>query len=116
MRKKIGDTQRGKPKAPGRKVSPKGLAKIHASIEAGRSHKHWLGKKHTDEAKLKMSRQIVAISPEGEETLYASITTLREALALTAMTVHRALNANAPLKKGSRAGWSFKYVDPSPPQ
>ena len=111
-RKKIGDTQRGKAKAPGRKVSPEGLAKIRANIEAGRSHMHWLGKQHTEEAKLKMSRQIIAISPEGEETKYLSITALREALGLTAMTVHRALNANAPLKKGPRAGWSFKYVDP----
>ena len=111
-RKKIGDTQRGKAKAPGRKVSPEGLAKIRANIEAGRSHMHWLGKQHTEEAKLKMSRQIIAISPEGEETKYLSITALREALGLTAMTVHRALNANAPLKKGARAGWSFKYVDP----
>lgn len=115
-RKKIGDTQRGKAKAPGRKVSPEGLAKIRANIEAGRSHMHWLGKQHTEEAKLKMSRQIIAISPEGEETKYFSITALREALGLTAMTVHRALNANAPLKKGPRAGWSFKYVDPSAQQ
>lgn len=35
-RQKIGDTQRGKPKAPGRKVSPEGLAKIQESIAAGR--------------------------------------------------------------------------------
>lgn len=112
-RKKIGDTQRGKPKGPGRKVSPEGMAKIRANIEAGRSHKHWLGRQHTEESKLKLSRPIIAISPEGEETKYLSITALRETLGLTAMTVHRALNANAALKRGSRAGWSFKYVDPA---
>lgn len=112
MRKKIGDTQRGKPKGEGRKVSPEGLAKIRANIEAGRSHMHWLGKKHSEESRLKMSRQIVAISPDGVQTNYASITALREALGLTAMTVHRALKAQAALRKGNRAGWSFKYVDP----
>ena len=111
VRKKIGDAQRGKPKGAGRKVSAEGLAKIRANIEAGRSHMHWLGKQHTEESKLKMSRPIIAISPEGEETQYPSVTALREALALTAMTVHRALNAGAALKKGLRAGWSFKYVD-----
>lgn len=111
VRKKIGDAQRGKPKGAGRKVSAEGLAKIRANIEAGRSHMHWLGKQHTEESKLKMSRPIIAISPEGEETQYPSITALREALALTAMTVHRALNAGTALKKGLRAGWSFKYVD-----
>lgn len=112
VRKKIGDTQRGKPKGVGRKVSPEGLAKIRANIEAGRSHMHWLGKKHSEESRLKMSRQIVAISPDGVQTNYASITALREALGLTAMTVHRALKAQAALRKGNRAGWSFKYVDP----
>lgn len=116
VRKKIGDTQRGKPKAPGRRVSAEGLAKIRANIEAGRSHKHWLGRQHSEESKLKMARSIIAISPEKEETQYPSITALREALGLTAMTVHRALNAGAPLKKGLRAGWSFKYVDPTQKQ
>lgn len=112
VRKKIGDAQRGKPKAAGRKVSEEGLAKIRANIESGRSHKHWQGKQHSEESRLKMSRPIIAVSPEGAETSYPSITALRGSLALTAMTVHRALNARVPLKKGARAGWSFKYVDP----
>lgn len=107
---KIGATQKGRPKAPGRKVSAEGLAKIKANIAAGRSHMHWLGKRHTEDAKAKMSRPVAAISPTAVETVYASITALREALGLTPPTVNRALKSGSPLTKGKFAGWKFVYV------
>lgn len=110
---KIGDAQRGKSKAVGRKVSEEGLAKIRANIEAGRSHKHWVGKHHTDEAKTKMSRPVQVADADGVITIYASITALRVALQLTPPTVNRALKSGSPLTKGKFAGWSFKYVDPT---
>lgn len=110
VRKKIGDTQRGKPKSAGRKVSEEGRAKIRAAAEAGH-YAHWLGKKHTEAARDKMGRAVVATDPEGTECIYATITKLREALGLTAPTVDRALKSGKALSKGKAAGWRFKYLD-----
>lgn len=112
VRKKIGEAQRGKPKAPGRKVSEEGRAKIRANIEAGRSHMHWLGKHHTEESRLKMSRPIQAISPEGQVLEYASITALREKSSMKPPTINRAVKSGKPLTRGPYKGWSFKYVAP----
>lgn len=109
-RAKIAAAQRGRPKAPGRKASPEGLAKIRANIEAGRSHKHWLGRSHTNEAKEKMSRQIVAIDPEGKELIFPSITAFRRAYQVTPPTVNRSLKSGKPLKRGKMKGWSFSYL------
>lgn len=115
IKAKIGATQKGKPKAPGRKVSEEGLAKIKANIEAGRSHMHWLGKQHTEDAKAKMSRPVVAVSPTAVETVYASITALRDALGLKPPTVNRALKSGEPLTRGKFAGWKFAYVASTEP-
>lgn len=110
VREKIGAAQRGKPKGPGRKVSEAGLVKIRANIEAGRSHKHWVGRTHTAEARAKMSRPVRATAPDGQETVFPSITELRAALDLKPTTVHRALESGKPLTKGPRAGWHFAYA------
>lgn len=112
VREKIGAAQRGKPKGPGRTVSEEGRARIRANIEAGLSHKHWVGRKHTPEARAKMSKSVCATSPEGVATVYPSITALREALALKPSTVNRALESGKPLVKGPRAGWTFAYQVP----
>lgn len=110
VRKKIGDAQRGKAKAPGRKVSEEGMAKIRAAAEAGH-YAHWAGRKHSDSSRDKMGRAVVATDPEGVEHVYATITKLREALGITAPTVDRALKSGKPLTKGKAAGWQFKYLD-----
>ena len=112
---KISATQKGVPKAPGRKVSPEGLAKIRANIEAGKSHGHWAGRKHTKEARVKMSKAVIAIMPTGSELHMQSITHLRIALDLTPPTVNRALKSGKPITRGKFAGWVFKYVDPATP-
>jgi group I intron endonuclease len=109
VREKIGAKQRGKPKAPGRKVSEEGRAKIRANIEAGRSHKHWIGRKHTEEAKAKMVRAICAQMPNGAELHFKSITHMRMLTGLSAMTIHRAIKLGQPLKKGKCVGWRFWY-------
>lgn len=113
VRAKIGAAQRGKPKKEGRKVSEAGKAKIKSNIEAGRSHKHWTGRTHTEESKAKMSRPVVAITDSGSEIHAASITQLREMTGLKPPTINRALKSGQPLMRGKFAGWSFKYVDPS---
>lgn len=108
-RKKIGDTQRGKKKAPGRTISPEGMAKIRAAAEAGH-YSHWEGRKHSEESKLKMSKQIVVVYPDGTSMLYNSITELRNETGLKPATVNRALKAKKPIGKGDFAGWEFFYA------
>lgn len=110
-RAKIGDAQRGKPKAPGRKVSEEGRAKIRANIEAGRSHMHWLGRKHTEEARARMSRRVLASFHDGQTMEFGSLTATLEHFSLKMPSLNRALKSGKPLAKGPRAGWSFKYVD-----
>lgn len=109
-RKKIGDTQRGKKKAPGRTISPEGMAKIRAAAEAGH-YSHWEGRKHSEESKLKMSKQIVVVYPNGASSLYNSITELRNETGLKPTTINRALKAKWPISKGEFKGWEFYYAD-----
>jgi len=105
-KEKIGQAQKGKPKAPGRKVPPEGKAKIRANIEAGRSHKHWLGRHHTEEAKTKMSKTVFAM-PDG--ILFPSITIARQYYDVKPPTLNRALKSGKPLTKGKLAGYEFSY-------
>lgn len=107
VRKKIGDTQRGVPKAP-RTVSEEGLAKIRASAAAG-NYSHFTGKQHTEESKTKMRRQVKCTAPDGETSFYPSITMLRHTTGLLAPTLNRALKSGLPLAKGPYTGWRFEY-------
>lgn len=107
VRKKIGDTQRGVPKAPGRKASEEGRAKIRAAAEAGH-YSHWKGKQHTMESRLKMSKPIYC---SGNDKIYNSITEAREDLGMTPPTITRALKSGKPLAKGKFKGWVFRYVE-----
>lgn len=109
IREKIRATQLGKPKAPGRKVSEEGRAKIRANIEAGRSHMHWKGRKHTEEAKLKMAKAVF-VMPTGE--LFPSLTAVLLKYQIKMPTLRRALASGKPISKGKLIGYSFKYVDP----
>lgn len=110
VRKKIGDAQRGKPKAPGRRVSEAGLAKIRAAAAAGH-YAGFAGKTHTAEAKAKMSRRVRATDANGNSTVFDSVTELRAVLSLKPPTVNRALKSGQPIKKGPQEGWRFEYVD-----
>lgn len=104
---KIGDTQRGKPKKPGRKVSEAGRAKIRANIEAGRSHMHWLGRTHTEEAKQKMRKKVLE---QTSGQLFDSLTAVLTHYQMTMPTLRRALLAGAPISKGKFAGLVFVYA------
>jgi group I intron endonuclease len=105
-KEKIGATQKGKPKAAGRKVSEEGMAKIRANIAAGRSHKHFIGKKHTEEAKAKMSKTVFA-QPDG--ILFPSLTLALQYYDLKMPTLRRALKSGEPVSKGKVAGHTFSY-------
>lgn len=115
VKKKIGDTQRGKPKKEGRRLSEEGRAKVRANIEAGRSHKHWLGRKHTDEAKRKMRKRVRAWGPDGMMIEYGSLTATLEAFQFKMPTLRRALKSGKPLTRGPQKGWRFEYVDTPAP-
>lgn len=107
VRQKIGDTQRGKPKGPGRKVSEAGRAKIRANIEAGRSHMHWLGKKHTEEAKEKMRKKVLE---QTSGQIFDSLTVVLTHYQMTMPTLRRALVSGKPITKGKFAGLVFVYA------
>lgn len=105
-RAKIGDTQRGKPKAKGRKVSAEGMAKIRAAAEAGH-YDHWKGRKHTEEAKQKMSKRVFEITNNQE---FPSLTAVLQHYEMTMPTLRRALVSGEPISKGKFAGLWFKYL------
>ena len=111
IRAKIGAKQKGKPKAPGRKVSEEGRAKIRANIEAGRSHKHWTGRKHTEEAKAKMSKAVF-VMPDG--LMFPSLTAVLQKYQIKMPTLRRALVSGQPISKGPLKGYSFKYGGVAP--
>ena len=108
VRKKISAAQLGKPKAAGRKVSAEGKAKIRAAAEAG-NYSHWQGRKHTEESKAKMRKEVVATDPAGKEHIFASLTETLQTLGLLMPTLNRALKSGKPLSKGPRKEWAFRY-------
>lgn len=70
----------------------------------------WLGKKHSEESKLKMGRPIIVTDPLGTERHYGTITIFRAESGLLIPTVQRALKSGEPLKKGPFKGYSFRYA------
>lgn len=106
-RQKIGDTQRGKPKAPGRTLSEEGRAKVRANIEAGLSHKHWLGRKHTEESKEKMRKKV---REETSGQVFGSLTEVLAHYGMQMPTLQRALNSGKPISKGKFLGLRFVYA------
>lgn len=106
VREKISAAQRGKPKSSGRKVSEEGKAKIRANIQAGRSHMHWLGRKHTEETKNKL-RKAVLVLPANR--LFPSLTAVIQHYGIFMPTLRRALKTGKPLQKGPLKGYTFVY-------
>lgn len=106
VRQKIGNAQRGKPKAKGRKVSAEGMAKIRAAAEAGH-YDHWKGRKHTEEAKQKMSKRVFEITNNQE---FPSLTAVLNHYSMKMPTLRRALLSGEPISKGKFAGLWFKYL------
>jgi group I intron endonuclease len=106
VRKKIGDTQRGVKKAPGRTVSEEGKTKIRIAAEAGH-YSHWAGKTHTEEAKAKMSKRVIEITSNSE---FPSLTAVLKHYGMTMPTLNRALKADKKISKGKFAGLWFRYL------
>lgn len=113
VRQKIGNTQRGKPKKPGRKVSEAGMAKIRAAAEAGH-YSHWEGRNHTEEAKEKMRRPVIAILPDGSRREFKGIALAGKELGTPYQMLVRICRDKKPVVRGKFAGWQFFYADEEP--
>lgn len=104
---RISAAQRGVAKPKGRKVSEEGRAKIRANIEAGRSHKHWTGRRHNDAAKAKLSKPVLVLP---DNIQFPSLTAVLEHYGIFMTTLRRALASGKPIAKGPLAGKSFQYI------
>ena len=93
----------------GHHVSATTRAKISQSLSG--EGNYWYGKKRPDHG-AKVSRAIIAITPDDRHMFYKSITEFREEHAVTPPTVNRALQSGQPLKRGKLKGWRFEYYDP----
>jgi group I intron endonuclease len=87
-------------------------AEVRAKISATLSGEgnYWYGKKRPDHGG-KVSKAVIASGPQGD-TLYSSISELREALNLKPPTINRALKSGKPLTRGPHIGWKFSYATP----
>lgn len=92
----------------GRHVAASTRAKISATLS--NEGNYWFGKKRPDHG-AKVSRAVVATSPDGKTLEYDSIQALREVSGMKPPTVNRALKSGKPLARGPYKGWSFKYLD-----
>lgn len=107
-KKKVGDAQRGKPKASGRVVSPEGMAKIRAAAAAGH-FSHWKGRKHTEESRMKMGKQINAVLPDGSTREFITMTAAAKELGVFLPVLVRACQSGKPARSGVLAGWRFAH-------
>lgn len=110
VRKKIGDTQRGKSKGAGRKVSEAGMEKIRAAAAAGR-YSHWEGREHTEETKQKLRRPIHALLPDGSRRDFLGVYEAGVELGTPYQMLVRICRDKKPVARGKFAGWQFFYAD-----
>jgi group I intron endonuclease len=97
----------------GHKVSTATRAKISQTLSG--EGNFWYGKQRPDHG-AKVSKAVIAVHPDGTETVYDSISKLREDLGLKPPTVNRAVKNEKPLVRGPYKGWIFKYLDTPPKQ
>lgn len=84
-------------------------AKISATL-SGEGNPNY-GKPRSAEFIAKVSKAVVAVSPEGEDRVFSSISTLREEFGLKPPTVNRAVKSEVPLTRGPYKGWTFRYLN-----
>ena len=102
VRAKIGNTQRGVAKPPRSEEHRCNLS------EANKGNQNWLGKKHSEEARQKMSKRVLEVSTNVE---FPSLTVVLQYYKMTMPTLRRALVAGTPISKGRFSGLQFKYID-----
>ena len=92
----------------GHEVSITTRAKISATLSG--TGNYWYGKKRPEHG-AKVSKPVLFIGPDSNETRYASISELREATGMKPPTVNRALKSGKPITRGKFTGFSILYVD-----
>lgn len=109
-RQKIGDTQRGVPKAP-YIMSAQGRANITAAVKRG-AESHFFGKRPTNADD--MQKAIRAIKRDRTEEIYPSLTIMRDTLGVSLATIIRACKSGKPVQHGACDGWVMSYADAAP--
>ena len=110
VRQKIGDTQRGVAKSERTEEHRRNLS------EASKGNQHWLGKRHSEEAKNKLRRAVLAKLPDGQTRIFAGLSVMRDELGVSIATTIRACGSGKPIKCGVLAGWVLSYADAAPNQ
>jgi hypothetical protein len=107
-RRKMSEALKGNQCAKGYKRTPEEIEKIR---ERTKGNQNWLGKSHSEESKLKMSKRILEVSTNME---FASLSAALKHYTMTMPTLRRALLCNNPITKGRHKGLHFMYLDTSP--
>jgi len=110
VRQKIGDTQRGVAKSERTEEHRRNLSIANAG------NQNWLGKTHTEEAKNKLRRAVLAKLPDGQTRIFAGLSVMRDELGVSIATTIRACGSGKPIKCGVLAGWVLSYADAAPNQ
>jgi len=106
-RKKMSDALKGNKCALGYKRTPQ---EVEAIRQRMLGNTQWLGKKHTAEARQKMSKRVVATSLDGERILFESLTATIGYFGFKMPTLNRALKSGVAISKGTHKGWHFRYA------
>jgi hypothetical protein len=102
VRAKIGNTQRGVAKPPRSEEHRRKLSEVN------KGNQNWLGKRHSNESRAKMSKRVFEVTTNTE---FASLTAVLQHYSMTMPTLRRALVAGTPITKGRFSGLQFKYID-----
>lgn len=111
-RQKISNTQKGRPNPrKGYMLSEQGRANIRAAVKRG-EESHFYGKRPTNADDLQ--RAIRVLRPDNTETVYPSLTHVRDTFGIAIGTIIRACKSGKPIKIGAGAGWVVSYADQAP--
>ena len=88
-------------------VTPSTRAKISASLSGEKNFNY--GKPRSQAFVDKVSKAVLATDNHGGQTVFPSISALREALGIKPPTINRALKSGNIITRGKYTGWSFKY-------
>jgi group I intron endonuclease len=104
-RRKMSEALKGNQCAKGYKRTPEEIEKIRARTKG---NQNWLGKRHSEESKIKMRKRILEMSTNTE---FSSLSAALKHYTMTMPTLRRALLAGTPITKGRFTGLQFKYID-----
>lgn len=93
----------------------KGYKRTDAEREAIRQrtlgNQHWLGRKHTDESRKKMGKEVKALLPDGTIQTFITMNDAAQKLGVFLPTIIHACKSGKPISKGALAGWVLAYAD-----